>query len=64
MGLFNWTTRKPTTFQSTAGVTVHVSDTGRVWVDPREVVKTPEFQAQVAAVRRLRLAREAALPRR
>lgn len=59
MGLFNWATRQASTFQSTAGVTVHVSDTGRVWVDPREVVKTPQFQAQVAAVRRLRLAHEA-----
>ena len=40
--------------------TVHISDTGRVWVDPREVVKTEAFQQQVAAVRRLRLAHEKA----
>lgn len=42
--------------------TVHISDTERVWVDPREVVKTDAFQQQVAAVRRLRLAHEKANP--
>ena len=36
------------------GVHVHISSTGRVWVDPAEVVNSPAFKLQLEAVRRLR----------
>lgn len=39
---------------------IHISPTGRVWVDPGEVVRTKAFQEQVQAVKRLREAQERA----
>lgn len=48
------------TFFSKDGTPVHVSNTGRVWVRPEDLVRSPTFQAQVAAVRRLRLMKERA----
>lgn len=46
--------------RSKDGVTVHITDTGRIWVDPNEVVKTDAFKKQSAAVKRLREAKEQA----
>lgn len=42
-------------------VQLHISSTGRVWVDPKEVVRTGAFQRQREAVKRLREAHEKAV---
>jgi len=60
MDIFN--KEKPLTKASTSEVvvTLHITDTGRLWVDPNEVVKTKAFQIQREAVKRLRQAKEKA----
>lgn len=39
-------------------VHLNFSSTGRVWVDPKQVVRTDAFQRQREAVKRLREAKE------
>lgn len=46
--------------RSEDSVKLHITDTGRIWVDPNEVVKTEAFKKQREAVRRLREAKERA----
>ena len=46
--------------QNQEEVHLHISSTGRVWVDPKEVVLTDAFQRQREAVKRLREAQERA----
>ncbi len=46
--------------QSEDGVKLHITETGRIWVDPNEVVKTDSFKRQREAVKRLREAKEKA----
>lgn len=41
-------------------VELHISDTGRVWVKPEEVVRTRAFRSQLDAVKQLREAHERA----
>lgn len=41
-------------------VQLHISSTGRVWVNPKEVVRSEAFQRQREAVKRLREAQEKA----
>lgn len=53
-----WKRRKTEHEPQEAVVQVHVTDTGRVWVDPKQVVRTDEFKRQQAAVKRLREKRE------